>query len=64
MNETSKILHKIAKKSSGKMRIVGVPPEKRPTAASLAQLEKEIYAATENNRAIEQRSYINASKKF
>lgn len=64
MNETSKILHMIAEKSNGKMRIVEVPPEKRPTVASLERLEKEIHAAIENNRAIEQRSYINASKKF
>ncbi len=63
MNSTSKILHKVAEKSNGKMKIVKVPPEKRPTAESLVKLEREINAQLETNRAMEHRSYINASKK-
>lgn len=62
MDLTSKILHKIAEKSEGKMRIVKVPTERRPTAESLAQLEREINAQVEANRDMEHRSYINASK--
>ena len=50
-------------KSNGKMRIVKVPPEKRPTAESLEKLEREIGAQIDANRAMEHRSYINASKK-
>lgn len=45
------------------MRIVKVPPEKRPTAESLEKLEREIGAQIDANRAMEHRSYINASKK-
>lgn len=59
----SKILQKIAERSNGKMRIVKVPPEKRPTAESLKKLENEIGAQIDENRAMEYRSYINASKK-
>ena len=36
----SRILKKVAEKSNGKMRIVKVPPEKRPTAESLEKLER------------------------
>ncbi len=64
MNSTSKMLHKVAEKSNGKMKIVKVPPEKRPTAESLAKLDREINAQIEANRAMEHRSYINASKKI
>ena len=63
MNLTSRILHKIAEESDGKMKIVKVPPDKRPTAESLAKLEREINAQVEANRAMEHKSYINASKK-
>lgn len=63
MDLTSKILHKVAEKSNGKMRIVKVPLEKRPTAESLAKLEREIKAQVRANEAMEHRSYINANKK-
>lgn len=59
----SRILKKVAEKSNGKMRIVKVPPEKRPTAESLEKLEREIGAQIDANRAMKHRSYINASKK-
>ena len=59
----SRILKKVAEKSNGKMHIVKVPPEKRPTAESLEKLEREIGAQIDVNRAMEHRSYINASKK-
>lgn len=64
MEKISKILHKIAEKSNGKMKIVKVPPKKRLTAKSLAKLNSEINAQIEANRAMEYKSYINASRKF
>lgn len=63
MNSISKILSRMAKESGGKMQIVKVPMEKRPTAESLRKLEKEIYAQIETNRAMEHRSFVNASKR-
>ncbi len=63
MYSTSRILHKIAKESNEQMRVVKVPPEKRPTAESLARLEKEIGSQIVSNDAMRYRSYINASKR-
>ena len=63
MNITSRMMKKLAERSNGKIRIVKVPPEKRPTAESLEKLEREIGAQIDVNRAMEHRSYINASKK-
>ena len=62
MDQTTRILKRIAEESNGKMKIVKVPPEKRPTAESLEKLEREISAGIEANKAMEHRSYINASK--
>lgn len=58
------VLKKEAEKSGGKMRVVKVPPERRPTAESLAKLEAEISAQISANEVMRQRSYINASKKW
>lgn len=63
MNSTSRILHKIAEKSDGKIRIVKVPKERRPTADSLVHLDREIKAQLDANDSMRYRSYINASKK-
>lgn len=63
MNSTSRILHKIAEKSDGKMRIEKVPKERRPTAESLARRDREIKSQIDANDAMRYRSYINASKK-
>ncbi len=63
MDQTTKLLKRIAEESNGKMKIVKVPPEKRPTSESLEKLEREISAGIEANKAMEHRSYINASKK-
>lgn len=46
------------------MKIVKVPDDKRPTVESLRKLETEIHTQIEANRAMEYRSYINASKTF
>lgn len=64
MDRTTNLLKRVAEESNGKMKIVKVPPEKRPTAESLENLEKEISAQIEPNRAMEHRSYINASEKI
>ena len=44
-----KVLENIAKRSGGKIRVVKVPPEMRPTAESLEKLENEISAQLEAN---------------
>lgn len=62
MNSTSRILHKIAEKSNGKMRIEKVPKERHPTAESFARSDREIKAQLDANDAMRHRSYINASK--
>lgn len=64
MDKTTNLLKRVAEESNGKMKIVKVPLEKRPTAESLENLEREISAQIESNRAMEHRSYINASEKF
>ena len=63
MNSISRILHKIAAQSDGKMRIEKVPKERRPTAESFARSDREIKAQLDANDAMRHRSYINASKK-
>lgn len=62
MSTISKVLHRIAEESNGKMRIVKVPPERRPTAESLEKLDREIQAQLDANEAMRHRSYINAIK--
>ena len=64
MRPLDRIMKRAVKKSNGKIRIVEVPPEKRPTAESLAKLEREIKAQIDANDAMRHRSYINASKHF
>lgn len=58
------VLKKEAEKSGGKVRVVKVPPERRPTAESLAKLEAEISAQIRVNEEMRRRSYIEASKKW
>ncbi len=62
MSTINRVLHRIAEESNGKMRIVKVPPERRPTAESLKKLDREIQAQLDANEAMRHRSYINASK--
>ena len=64
MNSVRKILHKMAKESNGKMRIVPVPEDQRLTNDSLERLEREINAQIETNNVVRSTSYINASKRF
>lgn len=60
---TSRVLHKIAEKSNGEMRVVKVPKERRPTAESFASMEREIQAQIDTNALMRYRSYIIASNK-
>lgn len=63
MNTIIRILQRLADESNGKMRVVKVPPERRPTAESLEKLEREIGAQLDANAVMRYRSYINANKK-
>lgn len=62
MNLTN-ILKKMVEESNGKVRLVKVPLEKRPTSESIVSLKKEIGAQLDANNAMRQKSYINGSKK-
>lgn len=64
MSQLDRMIRKLAEESNGKIRIVEVPPERRPTAESLAKLDREIKAQIDANDAMRYRSYINASKHF
>ncbi len=63
MSIISRMLKRVAEESNGRIRIVKVPPEKRPTAESLKKLDREIKSQTDSIRDMEHRSYVNASKK-
>ena len=58
-----KILENIAKGSGGKIRVVEVPPERRPTAESLAKLENEISAQLEAGALMRHDSIFGTQKK-
>lgn len=63
MSIVNRMIRRAAEESNGKIRIVRVPPEKRPTAKSLKNLDREINARLDANDAMSHRSYINASKR-
>lgn len=63
MSSIIRILEKLAERSDGKIRVVEVPKERRPTAESLDKLEREISAQIDANRAMRDRSFISANKK-
>lgn len=63
MSSIIKILENIAKESGGKIRVVEVPPERRPTAESLAKLENEISAQLEANALMRHDSIFGTQKK-
>ena len=63
MSIVNRMIRRAAEESNGKIRIVEVPPEKRPTAESLKKLDREINARPDANEAMCHRSYINASKR-
>ena len=60
MDSIGKIMRKIAERSNGKMRIVEVPNEMRPTAESMEKLNREIDSQLKRNEEMRNRSYINA----
>lgn len=57
-----RVIEKEMKKSNRRVRIVPVPEERRPDAASIAMLDGEIHARVRANTAMEQRSLCAASK--
>lgn len=63
MNSVIRALEKIAKESGGKIRLVEVPPERRPTAESLAKLENEISAQLDSNAVMRHDSIFGTHKK-
>ena len=62
MNQTSKLLHKIADNSNGKMRVVPVPDEMRVNYNSLIKLENEIFSQV-GFRNIGYKNYVESSSK-
>lgn len=58
----SRILKKEMEKSGGKAKVVKVPADRRPTAESLRELEREISAQISANEAMRSRSMHNASR--
>lgn len=58
----SRMIAREMEKSNGKIRIVKVPESKRPTAASLKELDREIAAQVSANEAMSNRSVLLASK--
>lgn len=56
------ILKKELEKSGGKARLVKVPANRRPTAESLRELDREISSQIEANEAMRKRSVEKASK--
>lgn len=58
----SKIIVREMNNSAGHVKIVKVPDSKRPTAASLRKLDREIAAQVSENEAMSTRSVLYASK--
>ena len=50
-----RILHKIVEKSNGEAKLVKVPSDKRPNQKSLENLEREVGAQVDSNRAIREK---------
>lgn len=58
----NRMISKQMSKSAGQVTIVKVPDSKRPTAASLKKLDREIAAQVSANEAMSNRSMLYASK--
>ena len=58
----SRMLRKEMQKGNGQIEIIKVPANKRPTAASLKKLDREISAQVSANEAMSNRSVLLASK--
>lgn len=63
MTNISKVIRREMAKSGGKIRVVKVPKERRPTAESLRKLDMEINSQIAANEAMRHRSWINAEKR-
>ena len=58
----SRMIAREMNKGSGQIKIKRVPASKRPTAASLRRLDREIAAQVSANEAMSNRSVLLASK--
>lgn len=58
----SQVIEKEMQKSGGRVNVSKVPINKRPTASSLAKLEREIASEVSANEAMSNRSMLYASK--
>lgn len=56
----NRMISKQMSKSAGQVKIVKVPASKRPTAASLKKLDREIAAQVSANNAMSNRSMLYA----
>lgn len=59
----NRVIQREMEKSNGKVRIVKVPKEKRPTEKSLNELEREIKAQIDANKAMMERAWRNANNR-
>lgn len=58
----SDIIKNEMNKSDGRVKVVKVPADRKPTAESLRKLEREISAQISANEAMRNRSMQNASR--
>ena len=58
----SRVIEKEMQKSGGRVRVVKVPANKRPTASALAKLEREIASQVSANEAMSNRSMLYAAR--
>ena len=59
----NRMISKQMSKSAGHVKIVKVPASKRPTAASLKKLDREIAAQVNANKAMSNRSMLYALRR-
>lgn len=60
--KTNKIIINEMEKSKGHVKVVKVPEDSRPTIDALIKLESEISSQVDANKAMSNRSIVNASK--
>lgn len=58
----SRVIEKEMQKSGGRVKVVKVPANRRPTASALTRLEREIASQVSANEAMSNRSMLYASR--
>ncbi len=58
----SRVIEREMQKSNGRVRVVKVPANRRPTASALTKLEREIASQVSANEAMSNRSMLYASR--